>query len=128
MVEQELIRQLPDLTLFFSSVSLALAFSLKTRLAIGKRDNWHCQDEGCDASFQKGDMVHASHYKHDKSDPNYDTVEAGRIQCVEHHQAYHEEHVGAAQEIGLCEDANNYAIRMLKKTDRKKTIFQREVV
>ncbi len=94
------------------------AFSLNIRKAIGKRDRWHCQDDGCEASFQGGDMVHASHYRHDKSDPNYDTVEAGRIQCVEHHQKYHEE--TPLEELGLCEQANKHAITMLKATPRKR--------
>lgn len=98
-----------------------LAFSLNIRKLIGKRDNWHCQDEGCDKSFQAGDMVHASHWKHDKSDPNYDTVEAGRIQCVDHHQAYHEAHVGNAEEIAMCEEGNKRAIVFLRQTERKKT-------
>lgn len=98
-----------------------LAFSLNIRKLIGKRDNWHCQDEGCDKSFQAGDMVHASHWNHDKSDPNYDTVEAGRIQCIDHHQEYHEWAVGQEEVIKICPQANNAAIVFLSKTNRKKT-------
>lgn len=113
MISHELITHAQEL---LSIAPFLLAFSLNIRKLIGKRDNWHCTDEGCEASFQKGDMVHASHFNHDKSDPKYDTVEAGRIQCVKHHLIYHQNHVGRAQEIGLCEEANNYAIRMLKKT------------
>lgn len=115
-----------DLKLILGAGLLAVianfAFSLDIRKLIGKRDRWTCQDEGCDASFQTGSMVHASHYCHDKSDPNYDTVEAGRIQCVKHHQKYHEDAVGHAQDIGLCEEANQHAITLLKATPRKRRV------
>jgi hypothetical protein len=108
-------------TILGTSLTLLLinsAFSLNIRKLIGKRDRWKCQTDGCNASFQTGDMVHASHYSHDKSDPNYDTVGAGRIQCVDHHQKYHEE--TPVEELGLCEAANKYAIAMLKTTPRKR--------
>lgn len=118
MISHELITHATDL---LSLAPFLLAFSLNIRKLIGKRDRWHCQDEGCNASFQAGDMVHASHYSHNKSDPNYDTVEAGRIQCVNHHLKYHEDHIGSAEDIGLCEQANNHAIELLKKTNPKKT-------
>jgi len=94
------------------------AFSRKIRKQIGKRDNWHCQDEGCDKSFQEGTMVHASHYNH-KRGRNYDNPENGRIQCVEHHQMYHEEYVGRAYLIGLTESGNLHAIEMLANTPRE---------
>lgn len=97
-----------------------LAFSLKIRKKIGKRDNWHCQDDGCDESFQGGVMVHASHYNHSRQIPGYNKPGAGRIQCIDHHQDYHEEHVGHAEDIGLCEEANLHAINMLAGTERRK--------
>lgn len=119
MISPEYIQHTPEALL--SLAPFLLAFSLNIRKLIGKRDKWKCQDEGCNESFQTGSMVHASHYTHDKSDPNYDTVDAGRIQCVKHHLIYHQQHVGKAQEIGLCEEANNRAIDLLKKTNPKKT-------
>jgi len=66
-------------------IEIALAFSRPVRKQIGYRDKWQCQWEKCTRSFQKGYMVQAAHYDHDKSDPNYDTVDAGRILCTTHH-------------------------------------------
>lgn len=119
MISHELITHAPDL---LSIAPFLLAFSLNIRKLIGKRDRWHCQDDGCNASFQSGKMVHASHYSHDKSDPTYDTVEAGRIQCVKHHLIYHQDHEGSSEEIGLTEEANNHAISLLKNTNPKKIV------
>lgn len=99
-----------------SLAPILLAFSLKIRKEMGKRDKWHCVD--CGVQWWDGSMLQASHYNHDKSNPNYDTVEAGRMQCVDCHQAYHELHVGHAQDIGLTETANNAAIALLEATDR----------
>jgi len=101
-------------------VAFGLAFSVGVRKAIGARDKWHCQEEGCDASFQNGDMVHAAHNNHDKSDPAYDTVDAGKILCVPHHLKQHQEAKGHAQDIGLQECQNDYAIARLLVTPTKK--------
>lgn len=92
------------------------AFSPKARKEIGKRDRWTCVD--CGVQFRDGYMVHASHYNHDKSLVIYDSVENGRIQCVDCHQAWHELHVGDEEAIGLCVQANNAAIELLESTDR----------
>ncbi|MBV6446329.1 MAG: hypothetical protein IFNCLDLE_02621 [Ignavibacteriaceae bacterium] len=92
------------------------AFSPKTRKEIGTRDKWTCQD--CGVQFRDGWMVHASHYNHDKSLPIYDAAENGRIQCVDCHQAYHEEHVGDEEAIGLSVQANLAAIDLLEHTNR----------
>ena len=102
-----------------SYILFGLAFSKAIRKLIGKRDKWECQEETCDAAFYKGQMVHASHFNHDRSDPTYDTLEAGEILCVTHHLIYHQDHVGAAEEIGLEECQNDYAITQLKKTNTK---------
>ena len=107
----------PEVTIS-ALIAFGMAFSPPIRKLIGKRDKWHCQDEDCDKAFQKGDMVHASHWLHDKSDPAYDTVEAGRIQCIDHHQEYHEGAVGEEDSIGICRQANNAAINFLKQTPR----------
>lgn len=94
-----------------------LAFSLKVRKEIGKRDHWSCTDCGVGFYYDNA-MVHASHYDHNQSLPTYDTPKAGRIQCVDCHQAYHESYVGSAEEIGLTELANLGAIALLEVTER----------
>jgi len=100
-------------------VPVLMAFSFAVRKAIGIRDGWKCQNDGCDKSFQNGDMVHASHINHDKSQQNYDSAGNGRIQCVDHHQQYHQDHVGNSRKIGLSENGNNWAINQLQNTDRR---------
>lgn len=95
---------------------LGMAFSAAVRAAIGKRDHWTCQD--CGVQFKDGYMVHASHYNHDKSLPIYDSADNGRIQCVDCHEAFHEDHVGSAKDIGLSEEANLAAILLLEATNR----------
>ena len=100
-----------------SAPVIGLAFSELVRKLIGKRDHWECQEDGCDRSFANGDMVHASHLNHDKSDPAYDTEDMGEILCVPHHLEYHLKSRGHARDIGLTEEENNYAIRMLLNTD-----------
>ena len=110
----------PELTIA-SLVAFGMAFSVGVRKAIGKRDNWHCQEEACDASFQGGDMVHAAHNNHDKRLSTYDTEEAGKILCVPHHLKQHEDAKGHATDIGLQECQNDFAIARLKATPTKKT-------
>ena len=109
----EMLTHLPNLT---SIAPFLLAFSLRIRKEIGMRDHWTCQD--CGDQFKDGIMVHASHYNHDKNLPIYDTVENGRIQCVDCHENYHILYQGNAQEIGLSEEANNAAIALLDRTKR----------
>lgn len=104
---------------------IGLAFSVAVRKMIGKRDSWTCQEDGCGKSYQTGWMVEATHNNHNKSEPSYDTVEAGKIRCIYHHLQQHENAQGHAQDIGLCENANNYAIRQLKKKDEH-TIWWRK--
>lgn len=116
MVEREIISYLPELTTILSSLAFTLAFSLKTRKEIGKRDHWTCVD--CGVQFKDGYMVHASHYNHDKSLIIYDSVENGRIQCVDCHQAWHEEHVGNEEAIGMTALGNLAAIELLESTNR----------
>lgn len=93
-----------------------LAFSQKTRKEIGSRDRWHCQT--CGVDWNGGFMLHASHYNHNQSEPEYDSPSNGRMQCVDCHQQYHEEHVGSAGEIGLTEAENLAAIALLSNTER----------
>ena len=91
------------------------AFSRPVRKAIGRRDQWKCQweDEPCNRRFQDGYMVHAAHYDHDKSNPGYDSIEAGRILCVEHHL---QDHLQAG--VGLTKRENDWAINRLREASR----------
>lgn len=94
-----------------------LAFSRKIRMKIGKRDKW--TDQETNQRFVDGWMVHASHYNHDKSQPDYNTTQQGRIQSVESHLRYHESYVGRADQIGLTERENDWAIMQLRNTDHR---------
>lgn len=98
-----------------------LAFSPAVRKKIGQRDHWTCTEEGCGKSYQTGWMVHAAHdpEHHLKTDPIYDTEEAGAIKCVEHHLAQHL----AGTALPKCQ--NDYAIRQLQKTDQR-TVWWRK--
>ena len=109
----------PEITIG-ALIAFGLAFSVGVRKAIGARDKWHCQEDKCDASFQAGDMVHAAHNNHDKSKPTYNTTGAGKILCVPHHLQQHENARGRANNIGLKECQNDYAISRLKATSTKK--------
>jgi hypothetical protein len=103
---------------FFISLPLfSLAFSVAIRKAIGRRDNWKCQEPDCDRSFQKGYMVHATHYDHDKKKPDYDTVDAGRILCIEHHL---QDHIDNEGRNGLTKSQNDYAIDRVRVTPRER--------
>jgi len=116
MIPPEYLAHTPEIIATIGTLTIALAFSLKTRKEIGKRDKWTCQD--CGNKYRDGFMVHASHFNHDRSLPIYDSAENGRIQCVDCHQAFHELHVGSAEEIGMSEEGNKKAIEILEKTER----------
>jgi len=62
------------------------AFSFEVRRKIGERDGWTC---GCGRSFHDGWMVEASHYNHDRGNPDYDTANEGRILCRKCHLKDH---------------------------------------
>lgn len=89
------------------------AFSLDIRKLIGKRDSWTCQS--CGKKYSQGFMVHAAHKSeyHLKSHPEYNTIQAGEIKCVECHQRQHEE--GTA----LGKHGDEAAVRLLKATPRR---------
>lgn len=111
MISPEVITHHQDL---LSLAPILLAFSLKVRKEIGKRAGWKSEISG--KSFWDGWVLHMAHKNHDKSDPNYDTAEQGICVTVEEHLQMHEEAVGHAEDIGLQECQNNYAIRKLKET------------
>ncbi len=98
------------------------AFSISIRKAIGRRDKWECQGNGCRKSFKQGDMVHAAHCPehHRRDDPTYDTVGAGRILCVDHHQEDHERGTSLGRKV------DDWAVAKLVKTDRKTKWWRKE--
>lgn len=96
---------------------IGLAFSAAVRKLMGEKANWHCQQPGCDKSYATGFMQHASHFDHDKSQPYYDDPSNGAILCVEDHLNFHLAYRGQAEQIGLCEEANEHAINMLLNTE-----------
>lgn len=128
MIVREVLTHLPEISATLTAFSFLMAFSKSTRIDIGQRDHWTCQNEDCDdgtgqpKSYKNGWMVHASHINHDKEDPMYDEADSGEILCIAHHLLYHLAHIGSAEEIGLCEEANNFAVRKLQKTDER-TVF-----
>jgi hypothetical protein len=91
----------------------AMPFSKHIRMMIGKRDNWSCQEPGCDKRFQDGYMVQAAHLPdhHSKDDPEYDTPQAGVILCIYHHMLQHLN----GTSLGKAKD--KWAADQLKKTD-----------
>jgi hypothetical protein len=90
------------------------AFSKSSARKIGQRAGWKSEISG--KSFWDGWSLQMAHFNHDKSNPNYDKPESGICVTVEEHLKMHEDAVGNEESIGLCVQANNYAIRMLKKT------------
>jgi len=97
------------------AIPFLMAFTIKVRKEIGARDNWHCQTEGCDKSFQAGDMVHGAHNpdRHNKNHPLYNDPSSGSIRCIDCHQEQHE--LGTT--LGPDKDAR--AVQLLEATDRK---------
>ena len=111
------------------------AFSYKSRREIGNRDKWECQYDGCDdgegrpKSFKNGWMVFASHIgTHDKKDPDYDNPDNGRIQCIEHEIAFHNE---LLQDAIQSEDKrqirfNEMALEKLSHVDHRTYAYRKE--
>ena len=93
------------------------AFSKSTRLEIGERDGWECQETG--KRFADGWMLHAAHYDHDRDNPDYDEAYNGRMLSVGAHKDHHVDHQGRAHEIGLSEPYNDLAIEALKHTEHR---------
>lgn len=115
-------RERPETTTLWSILGLGLtlvfinsAFSKATARKIGTRAGWKSELSG--KSFWDGFVLHMCHKDHTK-DETYDNPERGICLTVDEHQEMHEAAVGHAQDIGLSESQNNYAIRMLKKTPR----------
>jgi hypothetical protein len=93
-------------------ILLTAAFSKDVRKEIGARDKWTCQS--CSKQFRDGYMVHAAHKSehHSKSDPLYNTPEAGEILCIDCHQEQHEEGTSLGHHGDMA------AVRLLQATDR----------
>ncbi len=113
MISPEYLTHTPEAITTISAL-VALAFSRETARKIGKRAGWKSEISG--KSFWDGWVLHMAHKNHDKSNPLYDDPSTGICVTVEEHLAMHEAAVGNEESIGLCVQANNYAIKMLRKT------------
>lgn len=91
------------------------AFSKSTRRKILKRDNYTCVETG--KRWDDGYYVMASHVDHDKTNPDYDEPYMGVTHSVEAHLNFHLDHRGQAEEIGLTEHQNDFAIMALQNTN-----------
>lgn len=111
MISPEVIKTSVDLSPL--AIPILLAFSKKSAMAIGQRAGWKSEISG--KSFWLGWVLHMAHLDHTK-DETYDDPSRGICVTVEEHLQMHEEAQGHAEEIGLTEDQNTWAIRMLKKT------------
>lgn len=118
-VEKEIFSQAEHSKLLsFAAVVLLVlisgaAFSKKTRAEILQRDGGKSVISGAT------EHLHASRLDHDKSKPWYNKAENGETLTVFEHLKFHKDHVGRAQEIGLKEHQNNFAIRMLGRVVNK---------
>lgn len=113
-MNKEIVKLVEGLSLAVGITALATtAFSFDVRRQIGKRANWHCEEDGCEKSFQTGWMVQAAHKRnhHKRDDPLYNDPSSGRCLCIEHHLQEHE----AGTNLGKAGDT--FAIRALLQTD-----------
>ncbi len=117
-IEKEIFSQAEHSKLLsFASVVLLVvisgaAFGKKVRAEILARD-------GGSVISGATEHLHASHLDHDKSKPWYNKAENGETLTVFEHLQFHQAHVGRAEEIGLKEHHNNFAIRMLGRLANK---------
>lgn len=103
-----------ELSLIAGIVVLSqFAFSKKTAREIGTRAHWKSEISG--KSFWDGWVLHMAHLIHTKDD-TYDDADRGIAVTVLEHLKMHQDAKGHADDIGLNECQNDYAIRMLKKT------------
>lgn len=87
-------------------IALFGAFSRKTKYEIHQRDGWKCV--GCGATHP----LEASHFDHDKNNPDYDNPANGDTRCPACHLKQHIENAGRN---GLSLEANDWAIAQLLK-------------
>lgn len=80
------------------------------------RDGAKCRI--CGRKWDDGWMLHAAHYDHDKSNPNYDTLEAGRMLCIDCHILDHKRKLKTATSKKE-RNMHAYAIRKLRECDRR---------
>lgn len=81
------------------------AFSHRVKKEIKERDKT-CQAE----SGQHIGLLEAAHYNHNRSYPQYNSPENGRLLCTLHHLQDHQER----SDNGLSESQNDWAINALK--------------
>jgi len=77
-------------------VKLFWAFPPHIRKMIGYRDKWHCQEDGCERSYQGGYMVEIHHIKGEAearkegwSEAEIQSPENGETLCLPHHHKIH---------------------------------------
>ena len=112
--EYKLKPEVLPLSVFGLFVIAFSAFSRGVRKEIGKRDDWTCQEDGCNKNFQDGYWVEASHYDHSRENPDYNKEHNGRILCRDHHAQDHfnmndpslteKEHISAGKSIEARDD------------------------
>lgn len=95
----------------------ALPFSKAVAREIGQRAHWMSEVSG--QSFFDGYVLHMAHLNHDKTNPLYNDPSMGICVTVAEHLIQHQGAVGHAQDIGLTEAQNNYAIRQLAQTEQR---------
>lgn len=80
------------------------AFSRKTRREILERDHFQCTESGLEEN------LHASHFDHNRNNPDYDSPRNGRtLNIIEHLR----DHIARAGKNGLTQSQNDWAIEKL---------------
>lgn len=97
---------IPLATFGLLSIALFGAFSRKTKYEIHRRDGWRCV--GCGSKYP----LEASHFDHNKSNPEYDNPANGDTRCPTCHL---KEHIEKAGKNGLSLETNDWAITQLLK-------------
>lgn len=114
---------IPIASLGILVLAVTNAFSRASRKKIGIRDGWQCQESG--KRFADGHMIHTAHFDHDRTNPDYNKPYNGRCLSVKMHLQDHVDHIGSAEDIGLTEAQNNWAIQQLQKTDTRTRVYRK---
>lgn len=110
---EQLKKLTPFATLLFSLMLSSMAFSYSTRKEMLERDNHASVESG------KTNNLEAAHYSHDKNNPDYDSVNNGRMLTrAEHYMDHYTRH--GRSDLGLTRRQNRWALntiwsRMTKK-------------
>lgn len=88
---------------------LLTSFSDRVRKLIRQRDK-ACQWDIDEGEIHEG-ILEAAHINHNRSYPQYNSPENGRLYCTKHHLADHE----SGRMNGLNEHQNNFAVDAIGK-------------